>query len=606
MTSGREKVDEPRPKKAGEKRTKERTSDRSRSAVAFRKGRELRGDGATFEEMVEELLTNPETCDWTREKGHANAQRELRRIWDKAAPCGTLIRIIAGELHLSTTAAETALIASGLPIFQRGDSLVRPVTREVSASRGRTTIAAGLGEMNIHSMVDLMCETAAYEKFDARAGGWIRINPPSQVANILLQRQGKWRFPVIAGVITTPTLRPDGTLLTQPGYDRTTRLYHVADESLQLHPGVRTPTRNLAKAALSELEKLLLEFAFVKLIRDGEPDQEVSKAVALSGLITAVVRGAMSVAPLHVANAHAPGSGKSYLVDLVSVISTGRPCPVICAAPDEAETEKRIAGLLLAGYPIVSIDNCNGELGGDLICQAVERPLIRIRPLGKSDIVEIESSVTMFATGNNLRVRGDMVRRSLVAELDPQMERPELREFAHDPVQIVLNDRGRYVSACLIIVRAYIQAGCPDRLPALASYEDWSGLVRSALVWLGCADPVISMEAAREDDPELTELSEMLAVWDASFGGDHKTTSQVATAVDERKPTQMGEPTDYVHSELREMLIRLFGERGTLNTRRMGKWLAAKEGRMVGNLRFKRDHTSGQNGVAKWCVATTR
>ena len=31
-----------------------------------------------------------------------------------------------------------------------------------------------------------------------------------------------------------------------------------------------------------------------------------------------------------------------------------------------------------------------------------------------------------------------------------------------------------------------------------------------------------------------------------------------------------------------------------------------KEGRMVGNRRFKRDHTSGQNGVAKWCVATTR
>ena len=151
---------------------------------------------------------------------------------DTSPPDGPTIRVVAGKLHITTTTAEDALIASGLPIYQRGDGLVQPVVREVPASHGRTTLAAGLGEMNTYSLVDLMCATAEYERYDARSKDWVRINPPAQIAQTLLSRQGKWRFPVVAGIITTPTLRPDGSLLTAPGYDAATRLYHVANPSL--------------------------------------------------------------------------------------------------------------------------------------------------------------------------------------------------------------------------------------------------------------------------------------------------------------------------------------------------------------------------------------
>jgi len=142
--------------------------------------------------------------------------------------------------------------------------------------------------------------------------------------------------------------------------------------------------------------------------------------------------------------------------------------------------------------------------------QAIERPLIRIRPLGASDIIEIENAVTLFATGNQMRVRGDMVRRTLISDLDANRERPELRAFTANPVAMVLANRGHYVSACLMIVRAYIVAGKPERLTPIASFGDWSDLVRSALVWLGCDDPALSMEAARADDPELAQLRELL------------------------------------------------------------------------------------------------
>jgi putative DNA primase/helicase len=558
-------------------------------------------DGSSDDWTAQDELP-PEDKPGARKSKRRRVRAELD---DDASPTdGPTIRVTAGKLHITTTAAEDALIASGLPIYQRGDGLVQPVTREVPASRGRMTLAAGLGEMTVASMIDVMCAVARWEKYDARSEEYVRINPPSLVAQILLSRLGKWRFPSIAGIITTPTLRPDGTLLTEAGYDAATRLYHVADPSLRLHSEVHAPTRKTAERALKALTDLLQEFSFVKLVRPGKPDLEVSKAVALSALITPTVRGAMSVAPLTAVNAHAPGSGKTFLIDLVSLITTGRLCPVNSAAPDEAETEKRIAGLLLAGYPIVSIDNCNGELGGDLLCQAVERPLIRIRRLGASDIIEIESTVTMFATGNNLRVRGDMVRRSLVAELDPQIERPELREFKHDPVAAILADRGRYVSACLVIVRAYILAGSPGKLTPIASFEGWSDLVRSALVWLGCADPALSMEAAREDDPELGELREVLAAWSGALGCDEGfTTKDVADKINERLPTKMGEPTDFTHPELRDSLLRLAGTQGALNTRRLSLWLLSKSGRIVAGKRFAKAGTA-HGGALRWAVQT--
>ena len=154
-----------------------------------------------------------------------------------------VIRVTAGELHTITTAAEDVLIASGLPIYQRGNALVQPVTRQVPASRGRMTLAAGLGDMTVPSAIDAFCTVAEWERYDGRVEDWVRINPPTQVAQILLSRQGKWRVPVIAGIITTPTLRPDGSLLTAPGYDQVTRLYHAADPTLTLHPAVHAPTR---------------------------------------------------------------------------------------------------------------------------------------------------------------------------------------------------------------------------------------------------------------------------------------------------------------------------------------------------------------------------
>ena len=606
------KAAEPPPK--DEKPANGRKSrDRSRSALRI--GADIRRDGGTFEDMVEALRTDPETADWFKEKGERDNQRELKRIWAKTAPKPSkaglpIIYNSAGRLHIIASDAERALVKSGRPIFQRGEMLFRPIVMDVAASKGRTTKAAGLKEIDYHSLVDLMAQTATWQRWDARSETWVDDDPNGQAGNILLSRCGSWSFPAIAGVITTPTIRPDGTVLLDAGYDPATRLYHAKDTSLDLSRLPANPTRTDAERALKLLKRLIEGFPFVG---------PVDRAVALSGILTPVVRGAITVAPLHAIKATTAGTGKSYLVDITSTIATGRICPVASAAKDAAETEKRLVGLMLAGYPILSLDNVNGELGGDLLCQAVERPLVRVRKLGGSDIFEIESRASIYATGNALRVVGDMTRRTLCATLDAQMERPELREFSSNPVAEILADRGRYVAACLAIVLAYQQAGCPGLLPPLASFEDWSDLVRSALVWLGEEDPCMSMEAAREEDPELSELREMAALWHGAVGTDARTLRAVVETANEHELTSMGVSPDLAHPEFLDALTRLAGDRGTVNTKRLARWLADHAGRIVTvssaisdaqpsvikRLRFARG-ANAEGGIVRWKIEAVR
>jgi hypothetical protein len=480
-----------------------------------------------------------------------------------------LIRIQPGLDKLATQ-GEQALIATGAPIYVHAEMLQRPVVDEVAASKGRKTKVARFAPVTMDAMRDHLSRAARWGKFNERKKAFVPTDPPRDVASVILSRVGEWTFPRAVGIITTQTLRPDGTILSQPGYDPTTRLILVDPPPMPTIP--EKPTRDDALAALSLLDLLLEEFPFV---------DAASRSVALSELITPVVRGAMSTAPMHVNRAPTPGSGKSYILDIAATISSGQSCPVISAGADEFETEKRLGAALLQGQAMVAIDNVNSELRGDALCQMLDRPLVAVRPLGISRLVPIESRSTVFATGNNIRVAGDLVRRVLICSLNPDMERPELRKFNSNPVETVLNSRGRYIAACLTVVRAYLAAGCPNTLPPLASFEDWSRLVRSALVWLGRADPVTTMEAARAEDPELDAIRRVLAAWQHDVGLDRQCTAGELKAL-----AEASDMNGLVRPDLNAALVSVAPNGDEINTRKLGHWLSRHRDRMIGEYKL--------------------
>jgi putative DNA primase/helicase len=501
----------------------------------------------------------------------------LRRTADKVAATAKqnnrlLIQIREGDLHVIASEAEQALIAFDAPFYQRGGlGLVRPILDEGMASNGSKTKTARLKVVELDCLIDHLSQAAEWVKWDGRKKGLVPKNPPKDVAKIILAREGYWQFRKITGVVTTPTLRPDGTILAEPGYDARTRLLLLRPPKL---PAIsERPTRDDALHALRTLGELLEGFPFV----DG-----ASKSVAYSALITPVVRGALSVAPMHAVSAPVAGSGKSYIVDLASAISAGDRTPVQSPGGNEQEFEKRLTGAVLAGQAIISIDNVNGELGGDFLCQMIERPLVAVRPLGGSTIVQIESRASSFATGNNIRLVGDMTRRVVLCSLDPDMERPETRTFSSNPFEMVLADRGKYIAAALTIARAYSVAGYPQMLNPLASFEDWSRVVRSALVWLGCSDPCETMTKARADDPVSASLGALLATWHDVMGDDGAAAGTIKEKAIERNPGG-----HLIHEAFHEAVATFADDkRGGIDTAKLGRECAKYKGRIINGLKL--------------------
>lgn len=498
------------------------------------------------------------------------------------------ITLAAGDLHRIATEAEAALIAASAPIYQRG-GLVRPVVEDVAAAAGHRTKVARLTQVKPATIIDHLSRVADFQRFNVRKADYVRADPPKEVADTILSRDGEWKFRRLSGLITTPTLRPDGSILSTPGYDPATRLLLLDPPAMPAIPDA--PTREHALAALDLLDRLLDGFPFV---------DDASRSVGLSALITPIVRGALPVGPLHAVTAPASGTGKSFLIDVSSGVLTGDRAPVLSVGDKAEETEKRITAALLDGQAIVSIDNINGEFYSDLLCQAVERPLVSLRPLGGSQLVKIENRATFFATGNNLKLVSDMARRTIVCSLDSKIERPELREFSGNPFSEVISNRGKYIAAALTVVRAYVVAGCPGTLPPLASFEAWSRLVRSALVWLGRADPVATQEAARADDPGVADLKALMLTWTQAVGSEARSTKAIVAASTDRN--MQGE---LIHEDLRDALMAVAADkRGTeVDPLRLGKYLGRNKGRVIADLRLAADKDT-RTKQPVWTVET--
>ena len=449
------------------------------------------------------------------------------------------------DLDATAGVAEQALIDAELPIWQRDEMLVRPFIVSAHGAGNRKTKTGKLLQITPIMMRSLMGQAARFEQFDGRAKAFVPAKPRSTWPSLILARSGHWPFPAIRGLLMAPSMRPDGSLITRPGYDPESELYLLDPPPMPAIPD--QPTGKDAEQALKLLVQIFEEFPL---------DDDDSEAVAYSALITPIVRAALDRVPLHAVTAPDIGTGKSYLIDCCSAVATGFPCPVIGLGKDEAEFEKRLNTALIAGHPLVSIDNISRPLASDALCRAIERPSHKVRVLGESRDVHVEPFFTAFATGNNLALSGDIVRRTITCGLDRQEENPYLHRFSGKPLRTIAENRGVYIAACLTIVRAFRVSGEPP-LPPLASFEAWSDNVRSALVWLGCGDPVRTITTAREEDSDRQNFIALYEAWKAVVGTDAITCGKLAEKADMKNFSG-----GYLHPDLRDALLAVAGGQG--------------------------------------------
>jgi hypothetical protein len=257
----------------------------------------------------------------------------------------------------------------------------------------------------------------------------------------------------------------------------------------------------------------------------------------------------------------------------------------------------------LESVPIISLDNCIEDIGGPVICQMVERPTVKVRVLGLSKTPECEWRGTLLATGNNVTLKDDMTRRGLICNLDAVVECPETREFAFNPIERVLKDRGAYIAAALTISRAFIVAGDKVSCGPLGSFDGWCKFVREPLVWLGEADPVKSQEQARAEDKDTMRAVAVFEAWEKhlTLGEAYKTVELIALANEQTKADSFGVGWDNLQ-RLRPDLFDAFMEVApdrrsvAIDARGLGQWLGKVKGRVVGGRRIVVDQKTKSHG----------
>lgn len=496
-----------------------------------------------------------------------------------------VIRLTKGKLHDILDQADVALGSRDKQVFDHFGRMVRVTDPDEQIEDGGVKRQAGailLRDVTVANLCDRLSRVAGWEKYDSRAQDYVRADVPRGVAESMLARAGEWRsIPRLQGFVEAPTLRGDGTVFDVPGYDARSQLFFVGS----IPPGYTKPAET-KKAAEESIEK------FLELFRDIPTDSTCDRAAIVSAVLTALVRRVLPSAPLIGITAPMPGTGKSLVADAISIIATGRRAAVLGLGQDEAEGDKRLLGALLAGDPVIAIDNVERPLFGDLLCQTLTQPTLRIRPLGSPALVSTPTNTLLIATANNLDVRGDLRRRVVLVRLDAKMERPETRKFDTDLLETVTKRRGEFVSAALTIMRAYLNAGCPDTgATPYGSFEHWSKWCRASVMWLGFPDPLSASEALRDQDPDLVVQRQLFTAWERIFGNEPVTASDV-----------IFNSVSPENSDLHAALDTVCAER--VAARRLGSWLRRHRNRVVDKMRLEDSGLDTKSKVMMWRVVS--
>ncbi len=499
-----------------------------------------------------------------------------------------IIQHKTGHLPAVLDLLEIALSESpSLHLFRYAGRLARVYQAEEVRDKSvkRAADALIVTPVEVAHMQELAGRAATHHKWDSRVSDYVLSDCPHRTAAALLAR-GHWpRQPDLVGFIETPTITDEARIIDQPGYDAASGLFCAFKTIPGYKPPPTKPTMKDAASAAGKLLQLFNSFPFV---------DPADRSAMLCALLTAIQRRLLPAAPLMAITAPTPGTGKTLLCETLAIVATARRASVLSLGHDDAESEKRLAGVLLAGDAVISVDNIERPLKGDLLCQVATQQFVRLRPLGGSGMLNVPTHSLIVATGNNLSIVGDLKRRVVMIRLDAKTERPEHRSFDHDHLVTVAERRGEIITLALTIVAAYLAAGAP-KIPGLhgfGGFEQWDRMVRRPLLWLDLPDPLLTSEELREQDPDLEAMRLMYAAWQQSFN-DRAVT--VAEVINESQSVGQSE-----NEELRDALQLVCAEKP--NSRRLGIWLRAHRERIIDGLQLRQAGTDGHAKVAKWQV----
>ena len=450
--------------------------------------------------------------------------------------------------------ADEAENGRGVPRIQvvTGPMLLRLVTQPVGARWFRDTPNGDTPAMPSKDVVQAILH----------AGEWPAVRP-------------------LTGILETPAIRADGTVLQVAGYDRATGYF--LEPTIDFPNVPEEPTQEDASLALAALREVFQDFPYVN---------EAARDVPIAALLSILARPAIGDenTPAFIFEASTKGAGKSLQIDAICTIATGRSAAKMTYPSKDEELSKMLDSHARGGSSLLVFDNVDRAFGGASLDKAITcNGSVAFRLLGQTAGMTVKWGTVVMASANNATYGGDMSRRMLVSRIEPQCESPETRSSWLHPnlLRWVEMERGRLVVAGLTILRAHVVARMPAaKLGTFGSFEAWTHRVADAIVFAGGANVLMARAAADDEsvDPERADLRALLAAWpkDAETPA-RMTTRELFEAATAHVPRQEGSsfegPPKRKNPGLEEVLDKLApkprpGERDRSHTLayRLRKW----------------------------------
>jgi hypothetical protein len=472
--------------------------------------------------------------DWHAAGERFASNLDLHIVEPAGSPSQPAI-VIGPDEHRVIREVTEALAHADSDLYQRGGQLVR-VTRVMRPPTQRRRVRSSGGpRIEPLPLPDLRTRITRHcvlvHKKDQNLSP---ASPSAWLTQGVAAKATPWDLVrPLESVSETPLLRPDGTILQQPGYDQATGI--LFEPSTRFEPISDAVTRDDAIAARDELLHVVCDFPFAS--------PELHSAAWLASVLTPLARPAFDgPAPLFLTDANIRGCGKALSASCGAIISTGRAFATAIYSHDPVEMQKTITAIAIAGEPLIMLDNLAGAFGNSSLDAALTSTEWQGRILGRTEQPRVPLAVCWYATGNNCVIAADTARRICHIRIESPDERPEERDgFAHrDLLGWVRAERPRLLRAALTILAAYCNAGRPMKtLKPWGSFEGWSDLIRQALVWIDLPDPADTRVALADDcDQDVSTLRALLAVWDAIVPKDEAATAAAVLQIIKAQPVE--------------------------------------------------------------------
>jgi hypothetical protein len=394
--------------------------------------------------------------------------------------------------------------------------------------------------------------------------------------------------PRLAGVITTPTLRPDGSLIQDPGYDKATGLY--------FQPAIRVA--RVPDKITDEQVRTSREYVFGKVFGEfcwATPGDFANYlAVLTSPMLRPYIK---TTTPFVMVTASTPGSGKTNLTDAAGLLY-GQTSQVLPGRGEELQ--KKITSILAGNTsPLVVFDNLKEGtcISSEILATLITKDCWDDRLLGASVNIEARNDRLWLASGNGLTVGGDMASRTVMVRLDPRMPRPELRQFEMGQFSDWIREEGNreeLLFHLLILVQSWLQAGAnKSTVHTMRNFTRWAQIMGGFVTFHGLTGFLGNTDDLAELDTDAEEWTVFLAKWHQVFGTGEKLAKELHASAQ----------IDYVMGTTMDRWMGCFitDEGGMTPTpKQLGNLLHGKADRFFGPYILRKRRNKTANSTAWW------